>query len=191
MQFEEMKLWLKNNLSEEKYFHVLGVEQTARELAIMFNADEEKASLGGLVHDMAKSITTSELLKIIDENNISVSEEERKSLKTLHSPVGAFMAKEIFKITDEDVLNSIRFHTIGRINMSDVEKIVFLADKIEPNTRPLDFREKVLQAIKEKNSLDAGILICYGATIKSLVDRKLYINKQTIDVWNFFIGLMY
>ncbi|MEI7473839.1 MAG: bis(5'-nucleosyl)-tetraphosphatase (symmetrical) YqeK [bacterium] len=188
MQLDKIRNWLKNNLDEERYRHVLGVEQSARELAIMFNEDEEKAALGGLLHDTAKSIKNSELLNIIDENNLPVSEEEKNSVKTLHSPVGAFMAENLFGIKDEEILNSIRFHTVGRINMSMIEKIVFLADKIEAETRDIAFRNKVLNEVKEKNNIDAGILICYGATIKSLVDRKLYINNQTIEVWNFLIN---
>lgn len=187
MQFEKIRIWLEKNLDAERYYHVLGVEQTAIELAQLFNADAEKASLGALLHDMAKGLSNEKLLKIIDDNNISVSEEERKSFKTLHSPVGAFMAKDIFQVTDIDILNSIKYHTIGRIGMSVIEKIVFLADKIEANTRPSDFREKVLNELKIKNNLDSGMIICYEATIKSLVERKLYINRQTIDVWNYLI----
>lgn len=181
---EKIKQYLKENLSEEKYIHSLGVEKTAKELAKMFNNNEEKCGLAGLLHDIAKSLPSEQLIELIDKKNIEVIEEEKKSLKTLHSPVGAYLAKKIFNIEDDEILNAIRYHTIGHENMSDMEKIVFLADKIEPETRPLEFRKLVLEELEKTKDLNSGLIICYGSTIKSLVDRKMYINFQTINVWN-------
>ncbi len=181
----ELKEYIKKELSEEKYLHSIGSEETAKELAEYFNADVEKACFAALIHDIAKSKSNEELLKLIRENNIKVSASELAAFKTLHAPVGAFIAKKDFDINDKEVLDAIRWHTIGHKNMSDIEKIVFLADKTEVNTRDLNFRNQVLKAIYDTNNLDYGLIICYKATIQSLLERKLYISIDTINVWNY------
>ncbi|EKE03171.1 MAG: metal dependent phosphohydrolase [uncultured bacterium] len=179
-----VKEWLKNRLSEERYAHSLGSEEAARKLAKRFGVDEDKAAFAALIHDNAKCMSPKELLRIIEENNLQVSETEKQSTKTLHAPVSAYLAQQELGVNDEDILNAIRYHTIGRIDMSDLEKIVFLADKIEANTREPEFREKIIEKLNETNNLDEAILLCYDITIRSLLDRKLLISPETIDVWN-------
>jgi len=184
---DKAREWVENRLTSQRLTHVTGAEETAQQLAKMFNIDPDKAGIAALLHDNAKGIKQEKLLEIINKNNIPVTEWELKSKKTLHAPVGAFFAKEELGIQDNEILDAIRWHTLGKINMSNLEKIVFLADKIESNTRDEEFRKKVLKAINETNNLDEGILLCYDATIRSLLDRKLTINPQTIDVWNSLI----
>ena len=188
---KDIKSWLKENLSEERYMHVLGAQEAAIELARRFGQDEEKAGLAALIHDCAKCIKTEELIKIIKENNLEVSEMEMKSYKTLHAVVGPFIACKEFGICDQDILNAIRFHTIGRIGMSILEKIVFLADKIESKTRNPQFIEEVVKILDETNNMDEAVLFCYDATIKSLLRRKLIINPETIDVYNDLLIKLY
>ncbi len=180
----DIKKWLKENLSSERFDHVIGAEQTAKELAIRFNANPEKAALAGLTHDCAKCMQTENLLKIIRDNIIPVTNMELKSFKTLHAPVGAFIAQKELGIEDLQILDAIRYHTIGRVNMTLLDKIVFLADKIEPNTRSEEFRNKVLNSLDSTNNVDEGILICYDATIRRLLERNLVINPETINVYN-------
>jgi predicted HD superfamily hydrolase involved in NAD metabolism len=187
MDTEKIKNWLKKNLSDERYQHLLGAEKTACELAERFGVDPQKAALAALVHDCAKSKRNEELIHIIKEKNLSVSNLDLNNYKTLHAPVGAYLAKKEFGIEDTEILRAIKCHTIGRINMTDLEKIVFLADKIEPNTRDSEFRAKVLNILDKTKNLDEALLICYDATIRSLLDRKLIINSMTIDVWNSLI----
>ena len=181
---EKIKIWLKKNLSGERYAHVLGTEETAKELAVKFAVDPEKAGLAALVHDCAKNIEPDKLLKIIEENNIDISDMEKMSKKTLNAPVSAFLAKKEFGIDDTEILDAIRWHTVGKIDMSKLDKIVFLADKIEPMTRNKEFREKILAALNKTKNLDEAILLCYDATIRSLLERRMIINPQTIEVWN-------
>ena len=179
-----VKEWLKSRLSEERYAHSIGSEEAARKLAKRFGVDEDKAAFAALIHDNAKCMSPKELLKIIEENNLPVSETEKQSTKTLHAPVSAYLAQHELGVNDEDILHAIRYHTIGRIGMSDLEKIVFLADKIEANTREPEFREKIIAKLNETNNLDEAILLCYDVTIRSLLERRLIISPETIDVWN-------
>ena len=181
---EEIESWLKENLCEERYLHSLGVMEASVELAQMFNMDVEKAKITGLLHDAAKCFSNEKLLEIIHQHIPEVHDCELLNYKTLHAPVSAYLAKSQFGIEDQEILDAIRWHTLGRCNMSDFEKIIFLADKIEARTRDKEFRHQCLELLKEDRGLDKAIFKCFEATIKSLVDRRLAICHITIDVYN-------
>ena len=180
---EEIKNWLKNNLDEERFIHSLGVADCAKELAEKYGLNKEKAYLTGLIHDCAKC-QSNEYLKTILTEKMHCDMEELLNPKTYHSPAGAYLAKEIFKIEDNEILDAIYCHTIGKINMTTFEKIIFLADKIEPNTRDKIWRNKILKILDEQNGLNKALLTCYEYTIKSLVDRQLKICLTTIKIYN-------
>lgn len=175
--------WLKNNLDEERYEHSLGVADTAAELADRFHLDKDKAYTAGLLHDCAKCLKKEELIKIIREN-LTVKECEMINPKTYHAPVGAFVAQRDFGITDDEILSAIRWHTIGKLDMTDFEKIIFIADKIEPRTRPQEYIDRIKPRLDEENGLDMALLECYKGTIKSLADRELKICISTIEIYN-------
>lgn len=187
MNINYIREWIKQRLSEERYLHSLGAEETARELAVMFSEDVEKAALAGLIHDNAKNIPYEEMLQIIKHNNFNIDEEIRTNKKIIHAYLGACLAEKELNITDKNVLNAIRFHTTGRPGMTMLEKIVFISDKIEANTRELDFREEILGILNNTGNIDQAILLCVDRTIRSLLDRKLKINPVTIDVWNYYL----
>lgn len=188
---QEIENWLKDNLVEERYIHSLGVMEAAVELARMFNLDVEKARLAGLLHDAAKCFPNEKLFEIIKEHIPEVHECELLNYKTLHAPVSAYLAKTKFNVTDVEILDAIRWHTLGRCGMSNFEKIIFLADKIEARTRDLTFRNECMELLKENNGLDKALFKCFEATIKSLVDRRLAICHITIDVYNELLEKIY
>lgn len=175
--------WLKENLSEERYFHTLGTAECAKELAQKFSLDSDKAYLAGLLHDCAKCFSNEKLLEII-KSNLQVEECEMLNYKTLHAPVSAYIAEKEFKVNDKEILSAIRWHTLGKLKMTDFEKIVFLADKIESNTRDKEYSEKIHKLIEEENGLNKALLKCYKETIKSLVKRDLKICILTIEIYN-------
>lgn len=185
---DEIKGWLKRNLNEERYEHTLGTADMAERLAEMINLDKNKAKLAGLLHDCAKCFPNEKLLEIIHSKIPDVDECELLNYKTLHAPVSAYIAKEEFGVDDAEILSAIRWHTLAYCGMTDFEKIVFLADKIEENTRDLTFSGECLALLKEKNGLDKAMFKCFEATIKSLVDRRLAICHITIDVYNELLG---
>ena len=177
---EEIKEKLKNCLSYERYIHSLGTMEKAMELAERFGLDVEKAQIAGLLHDCAKCISDEEL----EAYSHAFDESEKMSCKTWHAPVGEIIARQDYGVTDDEILSSIRWHTIGKVDMSNFEKIIFLADKIENRTREPEFREKIEKALNKHNSLDYAMLKSFKITIKSLVKRKLPICFQTIEVYN-------
>lgn len=183
MDYTEILKWLKENLNEKRYIHTLGTADCAKELAQEFGLNSEKAYLAGLLHDCAKCFSNEKLLDIIHQH-LDVEECEMLNYKTLHAPVSAYIAENEFKITDKEILSAIRWHTLGRLDMTDFEKIVFIADKIEPNTRDKEYSDKIRVLLDEENGLNKALLKCYKETIKSLVKRDLKICLLTIEIYN-------
>lgn len=183
MDYTEILKWLKENLNEKRYIHTLGTADCAKELAQKFGLNSEKAYLAGLLHDCAKCFSNEKLLDIIHQH-LEVEECEMLNYKTLHAPVSAYIAEKEFKIMDKEILSAIRWHTLGRLDMTDFEKIVFIADKIEPNTRDKEYSDKIRVLLDEENGLNKALLKCYKETIKSLVKRDLKICLLTIEIYN-------
>lgn len=183
MNKNEIITWLKENLNEERFEHSLGVADKAKELAIKFGLDSEKAELAGLVHDCAKCLSKEDLIEIMDKY-CSVESCEKINPKTFHAPAGSYVAKKEFNIYDEEILSAIRWHTIGHNNMTDFEKVIFIADKIEERTRPKEMIDFISPCLEEDKGLNKALLACYKLTIKSLVDRNLKICINTIDLYN-------
>lgn len=185
---ENILKWLSENLSEERYSHSLGTAECAKELAEKFGENADKAYLAGLLHDCAKCFSNEKLKEIID-SNLYVEECEMLNYKTLHAPVSAYIAEKDFGVTDKEILSAIRWHTLGRIGMTTFEKIIFLADKIEPNTRDSEYRSEILQILSQENGLNLALLRCYKETIKSLAKRELKICFTTIDIYNHLLDV--
>ena len=180
---EKCKNWLKANLNDERYRHSLGTAECAKDLAKKYGLDEEKAYFCGLIHDCAKCLPKDELKQMIRACH-DLCDGEADNYKTLHAPAGAILAKKEFGVCDDEILSSIRWHTLGKEGMTDFEKIIFLADKIESETRPSEWAEPIRKVLDEDNGLNKALLICYGNTIKSLVDRNLKICSTTINLYN-------
>lgn len=181
-----IKNWLKANLSEERYEHSLGTAECAKELAERYGLDKEKAYFTGLIHDCAKCLPKVETEKILSEKPKALPDlvcGEPENPKTHHAPVGVYIANKEFGVTDEEILSAIRWHTIGKADMTDFEKIIYIADKIEKRTRPKEFAEPIIEGLN-KNGLDGALLVSYKNTIKSLVDRNLTICTATVDIYN-------
>lgn len=187
IEISEIKKRLRGCLSDERYRHSVGTMLAARDLAVRFGLDTKKAELAGLLHDAAKCMPIEFQNAIFNEHRQEFSEYEVLHPKTMHAPIGAFVAKTEFGIDDEEILSAIKLHTMGKEDMSDFEKIIFIADKIELETRKQINRQKVLAAI-DQYGLDGGMLVCFKLTIKSLLKRNLEISKETVDTYNHFLA---
>lgn len=183
ISMEDLMKWLKDHLSEKRYIHSIGTAECARDLAEKFGLNDEKAYMAGLLHDCAKCFPNEELMAII-KDHLEVEDVELMNYKTLHAPVSAYIAEKDFGVEDDEIISAIRWHTLGRINMTDFEKIIFLADKVEPKTRNKDYLEEVREVLNSKDGLNKAMLICYKETIKSLVKRDLKICPVTVDIYN-------
>lgn len=130
--FQKLEKKLKKYMDEERFIHTQGVMYTACALAMCHNADMNQARLAGLLHDCAKCIPNSKKLKICQRENIPVSAAEEASPDLLHAKLGVYISKEKYGVTDREVRQAVRYHTTGRPEMTLLEKIIYIADYIEP-----------------------------------------------------------
>ena len=137
---------LEKDLDQQRFEHSLGVEYTSACLAIVYGADITDARVAGLLHDCAKCIPHSDQIRIMEKAGLPPLQEEYDDQSLLHAKCGAIIARDKYGIEDENILNAIRFHTVGRPNMTLLEKIVYIADFIEPNRKQLQIMERVRKA---------------------------------------------
>ncbi len=193
LDLEAAKGWLRGQLSPERFEHSLGAHEKAVELAEKFRLSQderERAAVAGLLHDAAKLMSPSDLLEACDHRfHLQTDEMDRRTPQTLHPFVGAELVREAFSLHDEDVLNAIRFHTTGRGDMSTVEKIVYIADKIEGNTRNPLYIQRVTASLDFKNlwSVDLTMLYILDSTIEFLMSKHQLIHPRTIAARNHFV----
>ena len=135
---QKLRKELEKELKPDRFDHTLGVAYTSASLAMVHGVNVEKALIAGFLHDCAKCLSHEEQLKICEKNNIELSDVERRNHSLLHAKAGIYIASTKYEIRDREILDAIRYHTTGRENMSLLEKIVYIADFIEPNRKPLD-----------------------------------------------------
>lgn len=175
---------IKGILGEKRYIHSVGVAETARKIAKGLCTDSEKAYLAGLVHDIAKEMKGEELLTYCREHSIELNSVESKNLQLLHGPVGAEMIKD-YDITDFDIVNAVRYHTVGRAGMSVLEKIIYLADMIEPS-RQYEGVEKLRNLCRE--DFDKAFAEALRQSLIWNLEKGRLIHTGTLDAWNDVIG---
>ncbi len=186
MNREKMISRLKGKISDKRFEHSLGVEYTAACLAMVHGADMEKARVAGLLHDCAKGLPTRDKLEKAYKHNLSVSNYERSNPDMLHAKLGAFYAKDKYDINDREILDAITYHTTGRPGMSLLEKIIFVADYIEPNRKMVKDMELIRQeAFKD---LDACVIHILKNTLDYLEESCARIDDATRKTYEYYIS---
>ena len=180
---EQIKNDLKNILSERRYIHSIGVMEMCEELAKLYGVDVEKAKLAGLLHDNAKEMPREKMLKYVEENNIPITEVERINTPILHGKIGADIAKKKNNV-DEEIENAIKYHTTGKENMTLLQKVVFVSDKID-ETRKYEGVEELRKLAFE--NLDEAIIKKIDATLKINIEKKNVILEESIKTRNYLL----
>ena len=170
-------------ITERRYVHTLGVMQTAIQLANRFGDDPKKAELAAIFHDYAKFRPKEEMKRIIEEQGMPGQLLVHNS-ELWHAPVGAYLVEKEVGITDQDVLNAIKYHTSGRPNMTLLEKIIYVADYIEPG-RHFPGVDEVRELAE--NDLDQALIKSIQNTIMFLLKKNQAVYPETIQTYNFFI----
>ncbi len=181
---DEIIKYLKSNLTEKRFAHTMGVAETAKSLAVMWGADSSLAFLAGLVHDCAKELPYSVTIEKLRQNGYTFDGSEREFSMLLHAPCGAVVAKELFGVENSAVLNAVRYHTVGRPDMSLLEKIIYVADFIEP-TR--SFAEAEILRELAYSDLDKAVLCEADMVIKWNIDRGKAIHPDTVVTRNYYL----
>ena len=171
---------IKPRMPEKRYIHTIGVMETAIHLAKKYGEDSKSAETAAILHDIAKYADVDWMRKIVKDNGLDVRLVDWGS-EILHGPVGAWIAETEFNIKNEDILNAIRFHTTGRAGMAQLEKIIYIADMIEPN-RKFDGVENLRKMANE--DLDLALKACIRHSIGFLVHTEQQIYPVSIECFN-------
>lgn len=176
---------VKKQLTDKRYVHTLGVLETAVLLANQYGADASKAELAAIFHDYAKFRPREEMKQIL------VDEHEDERLfefhhELWHAPAGAVLVRREAGIEDEEILSAIRWHTTGKPGMTVLEKIIYLADYIEPG--------RVFPGVEEvrgiaKQNLEAAVLAAVKNSILFLMSKKQPVFPVTMDTYNDLIRM--
>ncbi len=181
MTITEMRSKLMGVLSTKRYNHSTGVMEEARKLAAHYQTDQTKAEIAGLLHDCAKSVGEQEALLLLRNYGEEPDEIQKASFQLLHGLLGYHIAKEQYGVTDEDVLQAIYWHTTGKAGMNLLEKIVFVADYIEPNRAFSGLDEIRSVAYRD---LDLCVQLCADSTIRHELSKGRLLHPLTIETRN-------
>ena len=183
---DQLLVKMQQLLPEKRLKHCLGVEQTAIELAERFGVDREKAGLAGLLHDYAKKLSDEEFLALIDKYDLAPKLKDWGN-NVWHGLVGVYKIREDLGLSDPEILRSIEIHTVGSAQMSDLDKVVYVADYIEPNR---DFPG--VEEAREIACISLNRAVAYETahTVEYLAHQGLPIFPQTLETYNAYVGFM-
>jgi len=184
IEFKEIEAKLKIALDEPRYEHTLGVMYTAGCMAMAHGYEVKKAMLAGLLHDCAKCMSHEERLSLCNEYQVCVTESELKNKALLHAKAGAILAKIEYDITDEDILHAICVHTTGEPDMNMLDKIIYIADYIEPGRDKAPNLDEVRKLAY--NDLDVCMAQILNDTLSYLNTRGGEIDPTTERTYHFY-----
>jgi len=181
---EEIIEIIQKRLSANRFQHSLRVAEVARRLAEQYRVEPEKAYTTGLLHDYAKGLSGQQLLDLAEKHGLIDDPVDRLVPDLLHGPVGACLVREELGLEDDLMLAAIANHTLGSLDMSPLEEIIFLADMIEPG-RDYPGLER-LQCLTER-SLEEGMLFGLESTIRYCLEERRIIHPRSIAVRNHYL----
>lgn len=178
---------IERRLSKRRFQHSLQVARVAEEMAAHYGLDEDKAYITGLLHDYAKGVSGQELMIIAMDNGLIEDEMDLEIPDLLHAPVGAWQLQHELGINDEEILNAVSCHTTGALEMSELDKIIYLADMIEPG-RDYPGLER-LKCVAGRD-LNRGMLLGLESTIRYCLEQERILHPRTIAVRNYYLRLL-
>lgn len=181
---KEIQEKIRKILDRQRYLHCLRVGKTAESLAQRYKVSASKARLAGLLHDIAKPLNNQQLIRAARKKKLTIDAIEYCQPKILHGPVSAIIANEKFHIKDRDILNAIAHHTTGSENMSRLEKIIYLADHIEPSRRFKGAENIRREAFRDLNK---AITLCAFYMLEYLLKNRKTVCPKTIATLNYYL----
>ena len=170
----------KSNMTEDRFEHCIGVSKTAQKLAELNQYDEDKAALAGFIHDYAKQVSVEEYREVIKTKGFD-QDLLNWNRSIWHGIVGTYFIQRDLKITDSEILTAVRRHTTADVEMTTLDKIVFMADYIEPGRSfpGVEEARKITYA-----NLDKGVGYQLAHTLEFLIEKRNKIYPRTLDAYN-------
>ena len=181
---------VKELLPKKRFLHTLGVQYTSASLAMRYEYDVQKASVAGLLHDNAKCLSDGKILELCTQYELPISTVERNNPNLLHAKLGACFGKMKYNIEDDEILSAITYHTTGRPNMLLLDKIVFVADYIEPNRKQLEKLDEIRKIAFV--DLDRAVYMILDQTLSYLTENgaSKEIDEITVETFEFYKRLL-
>lgn len=184
MRFAEIEILLKDRLKKSRFIHTEGVVSVARHLARIYHYNEEKASMAALLHDCAKHMPDEERIACCEAHGVPVTDSERSNLSLLHAKCGAILAEEVYGVENQEILHAIRVHTTGEAGMNLLDKIIYVADYIEPNRTAAPHLDE-LRALAETD-LDQTVARILSDTLNHLKESGRVIDDTTQKAYDYY-----
>ncbi len=181
MEHNEIAKRVEASLTGARYQHTVGVAETAVRLAAIYGADAGKAEIAALLHDIARDCSNACILQMCKKYSIEPDKIELAAPELLHGRVGACIARDDYGITDSEILDAITYHTTGRRGMTVLEKVVFIADMVEPGRDFPGVRELRDLAFTD---LDRAVAAGIDSTIMYVERRGLVVHPASIEARN-------
>ena len=186
LPLEELRCAALAMLAHSRVPHVLGTEETAARLARRWGADEEEARRAALLHDCTKKESREQQLALCRQYHIAVEKPEELETKLLHAITGAAVAEQVFGLSPAAV-SAIRWHTTGKADMTLLEKIIYLADYIEPTRDFCDLRELRRLAYED---LDRAMLLGFTMAVEDLREKGMVVHPDSVRARDYLKGIM-
>ncbi|MBP3476514.1 MAG: bis(5'-nucleosyl)-tetraphosphatase (symmetrical) YqeK [Lachnospiraceae bacterium] len=178
---------MEKELESKRYEHTLSVAYTAANLAMVYGEEVDKALTAGMLHDCAKCMSHSKQIAVCAKNHVQLSEAESvKNSPLIHAKAGSVVARTKYQITDEDILNAICYHTTGRPNMSMLEKIVYIADYIEPGRKHAENLPQIRRLAYQ--DLDAALCNILKDTLAYLSKKGGQVDPMTQKTYDCYVN---
>lgn len=184
MKYAEIQKKLKKELKPNRFEHTLNVVASALKLADIYPCDSDKVRYAALLHDCAKNYSDTQLLETAEKYYLKVDEITKREPQLLHGPVGAVVARMEYGIEDKEILGAIKYHTTGRKNMSVLEKIIYLADFIEPGRNYPGVDQLRIMAFED---LDEAMIQAFTNTVRYISSIGGLIHERTVSARNYLI----
>lgn len=175
---------LQDKLPPMRYEHSLGVAYTAMALAMRYEYDLDRAEVAGLLHDCAKYYTDGEIIKKCRKHEIPLSEAELQTPAVLHAKYGAWLAEHRYGVSDSEILSAIRWHTTGKAEMSLLDKIIYIADYIEPRRDKAPDLPRMRKLAFE--DLDQTMFEILDGTLQYLRQKGGNVDPMTNEAYDYF-----
>jgi nicotinate-nucleotide adenylyltransferase len=183
-QVKDKIAFLEQTLSKKRFQHSCNVARAARQLAQRYGEDQETAYFAGLVHDICKEMPFEEQRRLMLAGDFAPDEAELHSRKLWHGIAGAYFLQREFGVTDRDILNAVRFHTVGRPDMSLLEEIIYIADMISEER---DYKGVAKMRRLAFENLQEAMLTALTDAIGSVLKKEGLIPQYTIAAYNGYL----
>lgn len=183
MELNSIQLMLEKTMDPKRYEHTLGVMYTAAALCMQHNLDVKKGLLAGLLHDCGKVYKNKEQYKMCKKYEISLNQVEEENHALIHAKLGAYLAVKEYQVEGEDILSAIKYHTTGKPNMTLLEKILYIADYIEPHRELPKVEELRVLAFQD---IDETMYQLLKLTLEHLTTTNKPVDEMTKETYLYY-----